>query len=288
MAGKKKRRPAGLDMDFGWLWSEAPDPGRPGALGLGSESGSSFGSLHLIDKLRLESRVKYHSTPIRAATLPVAAPGVDLSDFTGFESFRDSVLAQQIANNRAAGKQLLTNLPNAELMPLSNLTRDAKLRDKKLAKSAAQPALDLVFAARKAIGGPTVSIGIASAFRTVEEDRRLWLNYFTNYYWETLDRRRRFHGGPRGLAAVAFMAHWVAHWKAAPGFSQHSLGIAIDFDYTINGETLPLSHTGENRARWRDTPLYKWLHGTRKEKGHAASFGFKPLSTEPWHWNYLP
>ncbi len=54
---------------------------------------------------------------------------------------------------------------------------------------------------------------------------------------------------------------------ARPGTSQHEKGLAIDFTY--NGSLI----------RSRSSAGYQWL------AANAASYGFKNLPSEPWHWS---
>jgi LAS superfamily LD-carboxypeptidase LdcB len=50
---------------------------------------------------------------------------------------------------------------------------------------------------------------------------------------------------------------------AKPGTSQHEKGLAIDFE----------------SCQTRSTACYTWL------AKHAATYGFKNLPSEPWHWS---
>ena len=66
--------------------------------------------------------------------------------------------------------------------------------------------------------------------------------------------------------------------KAAPGFSNHTNGIAVDFNTRQGPDTLAAStsQTGAWMASW----LHRWLVTS------AATFHFHPLSSEAWHWDY--
>jgi hypothetical protein len=55
---------------------------------------------------------------------------------------------------------------------------------------------------------------------------------------------------------------------ARPGQSMHERGLAVDF--TCNGGGVISSHS---------SPCYQWL------SGHAGSYGFHNLPSEPWHWS---
>jgi hypothetical protein len=50
---------------------------------------------------------------------------------------------------------------------------------------------------------------------------------------------------------------------ARPGYSNHQLGLAIDFSFYTQTKS----------------PGYQWLHK------HAAEWGMHQLSSEPWHWS---
>ncbi len=66
---------------------------------------------------------------------------------------------------------------------------------------------------------------------------------------------------------VAF-ARYGAPRAAKPGFSNHQMGLAIDFQ-------LPSGNEGVTKV---GDPVYDWL------AANANTYGFKKLSTEAWHW----
>jgi hypothetical protein len=62
---------------------------------------------------------------------------------------------------------------------------------------------------------------------------------------------------------------------ASPGTSNHQMGLAVDFfrpysTRTAAGCAAPASAPGN--------PIWRWLHA------HAAHYGLKQYSAEPWHW----
>jgi hypothetical protein len=284
VAGKKNRRAIGVDTgDWSSLWAP-PDLGGTSILGLGAEHSLEVGALHLTDKLHLDTE---SSRPLHSRTgfFHSEHPRAVLGDYLGCESFRDAVLARHILNSGHGGKRQ----PATEILPdeLAVVAPGKTKRDPPmmLRKEAAAALFKLLDAARKAVGGND-TIGIGSAYRSVNHDRDLWLGYFRKYYWETLDRRRQFFGGPLGSEAVAFMAHYVGRWKAAPGFSNHSLGIAVDFHYRHGKTVLKCAHADSSLAAWKKTPFYQWLAGSSGDDGHAREFNFHPYHPEPWHWEY--
>jgi len=61
-------------------------------------------------------------------------------------------------------------------------------------------------------------------------------------------------------------------------YSNHSNGRAVDFNMFLGAKELRASKA--QRSQWRGTWLHDWL------REHAGEFGFVPLSTEEWHWDY--
>lgn len=74
---------------------------------------------------------------------------------------------------------------------------------------------------------------------------------------------RRSNCGTSQYAVYEMPAGSCSPPTARPGTSNHERGTAIDF----------------GNCRIRDTPCYKWLNS------NAATFGFKNLPSEPWHWS---
>jgi hypothetical protein len=134
------------------------------------------------------------------------------------------------------------------------------------------------------------SIGISSAYRSFEYDSALWHRYFRDkYYPTTYSERRRlscWDGGEFGGEAVGVMVKFVARRKAAPGFSNHTNGIAVDFFTVEAGTTLQAQTAGGDKAlkkineRWEKSWLYRWL-----EK-HKAEYGIERIDSEAWHWEF--
>lgn len=90
------------------------------------------------------------------------------------------------------------------------------------------------------------------------------------------------HRSPQTAQANAARA---GNANAVASFSAHSLGLAIDFKMSQDGEfqtregfTRPMSEL----VRMRQSPVHKWL----LLRGEA--FGWYPYQNEPWHWEYNP
>ena len=76
------------------------------------------------------------------------------------------------------------------------------------------------------------------------------------------------------------MVSYYSGRKAAPGFGNHTNGIAMDFVTTQGGTALG-ANMSQNRL-WVASWLHHWL------VDHAGDFNFKPIATEAWHWEYRP
>lgn len=75
------------------------------------------------------------------------------------------------------------------------------------------------------------------------------------------------------------MLRMMVSYKAAPGYSNHSNGLAVDFTTTYKGRSLKSRKA--QREPWRDAWLHRWL------LENAANYRFQPLATEEWHWDYV-
>lgn len=67
--------------------------------------------------------------------------------------------------------------------------------------------------------------------------------------------------------------------KARAGFSNHQMGLAIDFVGTKVTGTNSVSCAG--RAKDTSSPIWNWLYK------NAEQFGFKQYSMESWHWDTM-
>ncbi|MBV8855467.1 MAG: D-alanyl-D-alanine carboxypeptidase family protein [Acidobacteria bacterium] len=212
---------------------------------------------------------------VRVNAARVANPVRDDED-----DFRRRVLAAQVARALARGQERRGNLPADKLAPVGaghKLRKDAAERFRLLLKQAES---DL--RRQQEAGDPKAlkvsDIGVYSAYRSVEEDEAAWHNSFGKHFRETREARAALRGGAYGDEAVEMMVGIMRKFKAAPGFSYHTSGTAVDFTTTEGG--LCLTANSSRNVRWRKTWLYNWL------VNNAARFEFNPLSTEAWHWEY--
>ena len=131
------------------------------------------------------------------------------------------------------------------------------------------------------LAGQVHSIGVASGYRSARRQLRNWRTFFPRYYRQTQEQRGRQPGGEHGASAALLLARYIRSRLAAPGYSLHNSGIAIDFN-TRQGR----HHLGPNTsqiAQWNRSWFFRWL------TANAANFGFaqNPSINEPWHWELV-
>lgn len=219
------------------------------------------------------------------------------------EDFRARVLAAHLARSRAAKGDPLPDLREDQLADVpgtctttrgsTTCVRTASATAAAAGRMLAAATADLATA--RAAGHPdalrTVRLTATSGYRGSDHQRRLWLGYFeTKYYNESRAARAALADGPHSRAAVELMlrptssgGYGIGGRIAAPGYSNHQGGIAIDlWQERTRGNAIANDSGPRARCRWRQTWFHGWL------RTHAAAFGFHPLRTEEWHWEYRP
>lgn len=126
-----------------------------------------------------------------------------------------------------------------------------------------------------------------SGYRSSDHQRKLWLGYFPKYYKRTRAVREEFAEGRHSDRARDHMldpkGFGLGGRIAAPGYSNHQNGIAVDLRQELaNGKFIANDSDSASRSIWRKTWFHKWL------KANAATYGFLPLASEEWHWEYKP
>jgi hypothetical protein len=125
--------------------------------------------------------------------------------------------------------------------------------------------------------------GARSGYRSVEKQFTGWRSAFGGtYYPDTQNVREKLPGGPHGESAVNYMVEYVGKRIAAPGYSLHNNGLAMDF-FTKEGRlSFGPSTNPRNVAAWKGTWLFDWL-----SRNAGAHHFFQNTSIdEPWHWEY--
>jgi LAS superfamily LD-carboxypeptidase LdcB len=202
-------------------------------------------------------------------------------------AFREGVLAAHIALRSNGGKrQPVRDLPQSSLGKVAGTSKwmrsDAAGAVGRLFTDARQ-ALTEAQKAGDADARRTRGLGATSGYRSPKRQFELWREYFPKYYAKTQAQRSQAIGGEHGPAARQIALKETAQWIAAPGFSNHNSGIAIDFAQ-IRIPSSPIRNTSgaSDLARWRKTWFYSWL------VANATNYGFQPYAKEPWHWEYKP
>ena len=197
--------------------------------------------------------------------------------------FRERVLKAHIAGKKTPPTP---DLPDGKLAPVPGTKVPMRY-------DAAQFAGQLIAAANRelaiarAAGDPdalkTTRVTASSGYRNAQYQAGLWRKYFPAYYNETASARAQLADGPHSTAAVRKMVSYLA-WKiAAPGYSNHQAGIAIDLKQRRQkGSEIRNSTKKYWVLKWQDTWLFRWL------QKNASIFQFYPYTREPWHWEYRP
>lgn len=119
-----------------------------------------------------------------------------------------------------------------------------------------------------------------SAYRPASRQFALWQRNFPGYFEATAAERAKLKGGALGDQAVLLTAEFVRHHLAAPGYSLHNSGKAVDFQTTEHGVWLKADRT--QRAAWRAS----WFHGWLTASAGRYRFHENPHIDEPWHWEW--
>jgi subtilisin family serine protease len=218
------------------------------------------------------------------------------------QEFRAEVLAKHIrrsTDHKPGGPQ--RDLREDELGDVPGTCDSTGRKCVKTATATAAAAGRLLAAANAALAAAqtagdadalrTVRLTAESGYRSRREQEQLWLGHFKNkYYDRTRAARAKIAEGPYSEAAVDYMLRPLRHGGfglagriAAPGFSNHQGGIAIDLKQ-IRTAGHPIRNSSDDAARrlWRNSWFHGWL------RTHAAVHGFRPIPTEEWHWVYRP
>lgn len=280
--------PARTPGPMGTLDAADPDTGglgdTPGPLGIGDYADPSARSF-LIPPLDYHRVVAYQifeesvegAHIKRAAKRRTHAPDIPESELETVEG-PYKLIRPVAAKCRALLKQARADLASEKAAFVKKAIQDQHAEELKLKASGETPATTVE------------SIGISSAYRGVKHDRELWEHYFQDkYYPANYSQLRRiscWDGGQFGGKAVRAMVDFVSKRKAAPGFSNHSNGIAVDFFTVEGGVTLQANTKGTSadlkkvNAHWEKSWLYRWL-----EK-HKREYGIERIPTEAWHWEF--
>ncbi len=157
-----------------------------------------------------------------------------------------------------------------------------------LARDLASTAQYLDTADQRARAQRVQDLAVNNAYRSASLQFSLWDRYFQAYLRATQAERAKLPGGEFGPGAAEFMRDYVGVRVAAPGFSNHQSGIAVDLalklkpDAARPAEEKTLSASMSQADPWKESWFWRWLNR------RAGEFGFVPYQPEPWHWEYKP
>jgi hypothetical protein len=197
-------------------------------------------------------------------------------------AFMRAVYEKHVERSRAKGEPFTADLPAGEL--------DVIEERHQARADTAGAARELLTEARATLAadglGDKVRIGIVSAYRPASQQFDIWQGKGRKgeggfpYYYARMLQRGRLRPGDYGPQAVAAMATEIANFIAAPGFSNHQDGLAIDFGTgLVGGRALGFI----SERAW----FHKWLVARDAQgRQNAARHGFHPYDKEAWHWTY--
>jgi D-alanyl-D-alanine carboxypeptidase len=187
-------------------------------------------------------------------------------------AFMRAVYEQHFANSKAGPRPYVADLPDSTLDTIYG-----RHRARKDAAAAARRLLDAARSALAAEGlAGRIQVGIVSAYRPAEHQFEIWQGFgrrggFPHYYGKAIEQGV-LRAGDYGPDAVRKMARYIGQYIAAPGFSNHQDGLAIDFGTGRVGGDIAVIGT--------DSWFHHWL------VGNGEGFGFHPYVKEAWHWVY--
>lgn len=208
-------------------------------------------------------------------------------------AFKQEVYRRHVARGVNAGRTRIYDLPQKDLALIPGtdilMRKDAAQALGKLMKAARQdlmrdlaaPKGDKTVELRRARALRVKDLGINNAYRSASRQFGIWDRNFLKYYEATSKERGQCEGGPLGDKAADLLREYIGIRVAAPGFSNHQGGIAVDFALHLKeADTLgPSMAQGDS---WKESWLWHWL------KERAGEWGFVEYEPEEWHWEYKP
>lgn len=173
-----------------------------------------------------------------------------------------------------------------KFLPSLKKSQLSKIEGYWLQKDAANAIKILLQAVRNDIKktNQNIQIKITSGYRSANRQFFLWNKNFLSYYVITQRERAAMPGGIHGTQARIHLTDFTRKRIAAPGYSRHQSGIAVDLlsSESKNGINLKISSFPSNIKNWKKSWFWHWL------ENNAATYGFYQNTKikEPWHWVY--
>jgi LAS superfamily LD-carboxypeptidase LdcB len=207
-----------------------------------------------------------------------------------------------VARGARSRRERIFDLPAAQLATIAGtqipMRRDAALQLGRLMAAAradlkrdlAETGGDALTRQRQMRARLVRELAINNAYRSASRQFGIWDRNFQKYYDATQQRRRALLGGEHSGQAAEMLRDYIGVRVAAPGFSNHQGGIAVDFALRLQPDPLQTSPQTQNELGasmaqvdpWKDSWFWHWL------KARAGEFGFVEYEPEPWHWEYKP
>jgi hypothetical protein len=215
-------------------------------------------------------------------------------------AFKQEVYRRHVERGVKSGRPRIYDLPASDLAEVPGtktvMRRDAAAALGKLLIAArADLATDLAATGtdaetvdRRTRAQQVQDIGLNNAYRSASTQFAIWNRNFNRYLDATRAGRLKCAGGEFGPAAADLLRDYIGVRVAAPGFSNHQGGIAVDFSLdlkpvagTPDAKTALGASTADSDP-WKESWFWRWLNR------RAGEFGFIPYLPEPWHWEYQP
>ncbi len=185
-------------------------------------------------------------------------------------AIRKKVYEQHVANSRTA------NNPYTYLLDKTQ-AREVDNSGKTLLNEAADWLDQLLAAARAALSGKNVKIRILSGYRTADYQFDNWVEKFPTYFYWAVHKAGISKNDINGIA------RYISKSLAAPGYSNHNHGLAVDFGATESSNKFTVdTNPDHNHKKFWETKSLFWDWLTK----NAARFNFYPYAKEPWHWEF--
>jgi len=215
-------------------------------------------------------------------------------------AFKQKVYRLHVARGLKSGRPRVYDLPPSALATVPGtaivMRRDAAAALGRLLAAAradlaadqTRPGQAAETSDRRARAQRVEELALNNAYRSASTQFAIWDRKFAGYLASTRPQRLALPGGEFGEAAAALLRDYVGVRVAAPGFSNHQGGIAVDFALRLKPATTAgaggpaLGPAMGQVDPWKESWFWRWL-GRR-----AGEFGFVAYLPEPWHWEYLP
>lgn len=214
-------------------------------------------------------------------------------------AFKQEVYRRHVARGLKSGRPRVFDLPPSALAPVPGtqtlmrrgaaaaLGRLLAAARRDLAADADAPGQDAETAGRRERAQRVESLALNNAYRSASTQFGIWDRNYAGYVDATRAARSACPGGEFGPAAADLLREYVGVRVAAPGFSNHQGGTAVDFALRLKPtpEVPIAAGLGPSAAQtdpWKESWFWRWLNR------RADEFGFIAYLPEPWHWEFAP